>query len=197
MSVPLRQASGTPCNAVIMASGAKSLQQPVTTRTGATSVGGIAFWPGISGGPPGSRSRHLGIKSPGKDVAAGVFLFHQVAKSLVASRIRKGVGDGQKRRETLCNTVVGTGAVGLAPSRCSSLVKYQFDIGGSWLVSLGEVGRSCWSASPSAHQGTCPAERELGRPICGYYSRGWLCTLPTNHSGTSHSGDTEPLVREL
>ena len=38
---------------------------------------------GFSGGPPGSRSRHLGIKSPGQIVAAGSFLSHHVAKWLV------------------------------------------------------------------------------------------------------------------
>ena len=59
-------------------------------------------------GPPGSRSRHLGIKSPGQGVAGCFFPLQLVSKPLVRARGNDGARYGLKRRETECNTVVGT-----------------------------------------------------------------------------------------
>jgi hypothetical protein len=47
---------------------------------------------------------------------------HQVAKPLVRRKMSEGAGERVKRRETHCNTVVGTGALPLW-----SLVKYRFE----------------------------------------------------------------------
>ena len=65
---------------------------------------------------PGLDPGTLGFESPGQDVAAGVFPLQHVAKPPVRTRMSEGARDGLKRRETQCNTVVGTGP--LASPRC-------------------------------------------------------------------------------
>jgi hypothetical protein len=71
-------------------------------------------------GPPGSRSRHLGIKSPGQVVAACGIVSHAVAKLLVKRPIRQMRSDRLQRGATHCNALVGTGNIDCVTKRTNN-----------------------------------------------------------------------------